>query len=245
MRLKELRKMRGITQKELAELLHISDSTLSNWEQGRFEPDNETLIWLASFFGVSIEDLLGNQDPRVPHNNVMKVNQIVRVAGIMDSEQIDKTIDFATRTLLDGHGENGESPLASTGGVWIPVLGDVAAGVPIEAVEEVLDYEEIAASVAACGEHFALRIKGESMAPRMATGDVVIVRCQSDVENGEVAVVVVNGDSATVKKIKKSPDGMALVPTNPACEVMIYTNEQIAELPVTIIGKVVELRAKF
>jgi len=145
---------------------------------------------------------------------------------------------------LLGRNEDGSIP-TSTGGKWIPVLGDVAAGIPIEAVEDILDYEEISASVAATGEHFALRIKGESMAPRMSTGDVVIVRCQPDVENGEVAVVVVNGDSATVKKIKKSPDGMALVPTNPACEVMIYTNEQIAELPVTIIGKVIELRAKF
>ena len=160
--------------------------------------------------------------------------QIVRLADIFG---------ISADYLLGRIGEK-DAP-ASTGGVWIPVLGDVAAGVPIEAVEDILDYEEIAASVAACGEHFALRIKGESMAPRMATGDVVIVRCQSDVENGEVAVVVVNGDSATVKKIKKSPDGMALVPTNPACEVMIYTNEQIAELPVTIIGKIVELRAKF
>ena len=144
---------------------------------------------------------------------------------------------------LLGRNEDPNMP-TSTGGKWIPVLGDVAAGIPIEAVEDILDYEEISASVAATGEHFALRIKGMSMAPRLITGDVVIVRKQPDVENGETAVVVINGDSATVKIVKKLADGIALVPTNPECEVKIYTNEQIEEMPVTIIGRVVERRSK-
>ena len=133
----------------------------------------------------------------------------------------------------------------STGGVWIPVVGKVAAGIPIFASEEILDYEEITKEMAASGEHFALQIKGDSMEPRIHAGDVVIVRRQSDCDNGETAVVLVNGDEATVKRIKKSPEGIMLISNNPAYEPMFYSNREIEELPVCIIGRVVELRGKF
>lgn len=79
----------------------------------------------------------------------------------------------------------------------------------------------------------------------MHDGDVVIVRRQDDVESGETAVVLVNGDEATCKRIKKTPDGILLISTNPAYEPMYYTNAQIETLPVRILGRVVELRAKF
>ena len=137
------------------------------------------------------------------------------------------------------------SPPSSTGGTWIPVLGDVAAGVPIEAVEDIVDYEEIDQALAATGEFFGLRIKGSSMAPRILEGDVVIVRKQDDAETGDTAVVLVNGDSATVKKIKKMPEGIHLIPTNPAYDPMYYTAAEVEALPVRIIGRVVELRGKF
>ena len=130
-------------------------------------------------------------------------------------------------------------------GVKIPVLGDVAAGVPIEAVENIVDYEEIDAALAATGEFFGLRVKGASMAPRILEGDVVIVRKQDDAETGDTAVVLVNGDSATVKKIKKMPEGIQLIPTNPAYDPMYYTAAEVEALPVRIIGRVVELRGKF
>ena len=140
----------------------------------------------------------------------------------------------------------GESaPPASTGGAWIPVLGDVAAGIPIEAITDIVDYEEIDAATAASGDFFALRIKGSSMEPRIREGDVVIVRKQDDAETGDTAVVLVNGDSATVKKIKKMPDGIQLIPTNPAYDPMYYTAAEVETLPVRIIGRVVELRGKF
>ena len=127
----------------------------------------------------------------------------------------------------------------------IPVLGKVVAGIPIEAIEEILDYEEIPSTMARQGEFFALQIKGCSMEPKMSEGDVVIVRKQEDVDNGDIAIVLVNGNEATVKKIKKFDGGINLIPTNPAFDVITYTNEEIERLPVRIIGKVVELRAKF
>jgi repressor LexA len=125
------------------------------------------------------------------------------------------------------------------------VLGEIAAGIPIEAVTDIIDYEEIPEAMARDGEYFALKIKGGSMEPRMLEGDVVIVRKQSMVDTGDIAVVLVNGDSATVKKVKIMPEGIMLIPLNPAYETMFYPKEDVERLPVQILGKVVELRGKF
>lgn len=139
-----------------------------------------------------------------------------------------------------------KKPVSHAGrGVRIPVLGRVVAGIPIEAVEEILDYEEITPELAASGEFFALKIRGRSMEPRMMEGDVVIVRRQDDVESGDVAIVLVNGNEATVKRVKKQPEGITLIATNTSVyEPHFYSNKEIADLPVRILGRVVELRGK-
>jgi repressor LexA len=130
-------------------------------------------------------------------------------------------------------------------GVPIPVLGRVVAGIPLEAVEEILDYEEITPELAATGDFFALKIRGHSMEPRMLDGDVVIVRRQDDVDSGDVAIVLVNGNEATVKRIKKQEDGITIIATNTCVyEPHFYSNKEIQSLPVQILGKVVELRGK-
>ena len=130
-------------------------------------------------------------------------------------------------------------------GIKIPVLGTVAAGIPISAVEDILDYEEIPQSWQNQGEFFGLRIKGDSMQPKMDEGDVVIVRQQSDANNGDTVIVLVNGDDATCKKLQKTDNGIMLVSTNPNYLPMFFTNEEIVTKPVVILGKVVELRSKF
>ena len=129
--------------------------------------------------------------------------------------------------------------------VKIPVLGTVTAGIPIDAIENIIDYEEISPQMANTGEYFCLQVKGQSMEPKFSEGDVVVVRKQPNVESGEIAIVLVNGNEATIKKIKKRPDGIMLVPLNSAYDVMFYNNDDITNLPVNILGKVVELRAKF
>lgn len=129
--------------------------------------------------------------------------------------------------------------------VKIPVLGYVRAGIPMDAVEYIIDYEEISEEMARSGEYFGLKIKGNSMEPKISEGDVVIVRKQPDVNSGDIAIVLANGDEATIKKVQKFNGGINLVPSNPSYEVRTYTNEQIEMLPVQILGKVVELRAKF
>lgn len=129
--------------------------------------------------------------------------------------------------------------------IRIPVLGDVAAGIPIEAITDIVDYEDIDAETAKAGDFFGLRIKGGSMEPRMREGDVVIVRKQDTAESGETVVVLVNGDSATVKIIKYGPDGITLLPTNPSFDPIFYSATEVDSLPVRVIGKVIELRAKY
>ena len=130
-------------------------------------------------------------------------------------------------------------------GLKIPVLGTVAAGIPISAVEDILDYEEVPQSWENQGEFFGLKIKGDSMYPTLENGDVVIVKKQSTADNGDTVIVMVNGDDATCKRYERSETGIMLIPNNNAYNPVFYTNEEIEALPLTIIGKVVELRRKF
>lgn len=130
-------------------------------------------------------------------------------------------------------------------GLKIPVLGTVAAGIPISAVEDILDYEEVPQSWENQGEFFALKIKGDSMEPRMESGDVVIVKQQSDANSGDTVIVLVNGDDATCKRLQKTDNGIMLVSTNPKYPPMFYSDEDIRTKPVVILGKVVELRQKY
>lgn len=128
----------------------------------------------------------------------------------------------------------------------IPVLGRVAAGIPIEAIENIEDYEERYISVLEDPhDYFALRIVGHSMEPRIWDGDVVIVHKQDDVDSGQIAVVLVNGDDATVKQLKKSSSGITLIGWNPSVYTpKFYTWAEVEKLPVQILGIVKEVRGK-
>lgn len=127
----------------------------------------------------------------------------------------------------------------------IPVLGRVAAGIPINAITEIIDTEEISEELAKTGDFFALKIKGDSMEPRIVDGDVVIVKQQEDAENGDTVIALVNGDDAVCKRLRKYRDGLELISNNPAYAPMFFDKETIETKPVQIIGKVVELRGKF
>lgn len=143
---------------------------------------------------------------------------------------------------------NGEEPdnTSTIQGVRIPVLGTIIAGIPIDAIEDILDYEEITPEMASCGEYFGLKVKGSSMEPRICEGDIVIIRQQPDIESGEIAVVMINGNEATLKKVVKQENGITLIGFNTAVyEPHFYTYEEVESLPICIAGKLVELRAKF
>lgn len=130
-------------------------------------------------------------------------------------------------------------------GVAINVYGRVAAGIPLEMIEDIIDTEEIPEEMARTGEFFGLKIRGDSMEPRMTDGDVVIVRKQEDAETNDVVIATVNGTDATCKRLKKYNDGIALISLNPKYEPMYFSKDEIESKPVCIIGRVVELRAKF
>lgn len=138
-----------------------------------------------------------------------------------------------------------DEPTPSRKGVIINVLGRVAAGIPLEAIEDIIDTEEISEEMAKTGEFFGLQINGDSMEPRMQKGDVVIVRKQEDAESGDIVIAMINGDDATCKRLRKYRDGIELISNNPSYEPMFFSNEEIMSKPVKIIGKVVELRGKF
>lgn len=198
----------------------LGKNDLSQYVTGKVEPGQKKLSVLSEALGVSEVWLMG-YDVALETPDPKK--QKKRLTAYYDRLNTNKT--------------------SST---KIPVLGYVRAGIPLNAVEEILDWEEIPEKWLESGdEYFALSIKGDSMEPKFSEGDVAIIRKQDDVESGDIAIILVNGDDATCKKVMKYSGGVRLVPWNPAYEVLDFSNQEIEELPVKIIGKVVELRAKF
>ena len=187
--------------------IKFSKSHLSQYVNGKSNPDNEKIFLLSKVFGVTEAWLLGYNVPRY--------------------ERIENT--------------GPQTPQ----GLKIPVLGTVAAGIPISAVEEILDYEEVPQSWKNQGEFFGLRIKGDSMKPDINHGDTVIVRKQSTANNGDVVITIVNGDDVTCKKFEKLDNGIILISNNSEYSPMYFSNEEVVTKPVVILGRVVELRRKF
>lgn len=154
-------------------------------------------------------------------------------------EEMCKLFDVSADYLLGFSNERKPAPKATK----IPILGNIAAGVPISAITDIEGYEEITEAMSRCGEFFALRIKGESMMPWICPMDIVICKVQSDVDSGKVAIVLINGEDATCKKVIKSRTGITLYGFNMSVyEPHFYTNREIRELPIIVIGEVVEVR---
>ena len=170
--------------------------------------------------------------------------------GIITNIPSDKIEEIANAlgvspSYIMGWEDTTEEPAPKRKGVAIPVLGHVAAGIPIEMIEDIIDTEEIPEDMAKHGEYFALKIKGDSMTPSINNSDVVIVRQQEDAENGDIVIATVNGNDAVCKRLKKYSDGLSLISLNPAYEPLYFNTSEIQGTPVKIIGKVVELRRKF
>ena len=118
----------------------------------------------------------------------------------------------------------------------VPILGEISCGNPLTVMEQAESYMYELRDGLPQGDLFALIAKGESMTPTITDGSKVLVRVQNDVENGEIAAVLLNGDTeATLKRVKKQGEATMLVPDNTNYEI-ILVNEQN---PARIIGKVV------
>lgn len=126
----------------------------------------------------------------------------------------------------------------------IPILGTVKAGYDWLAEENVIDYITLKENITNVKEYFALRITGDSMLPLLSDGDLVIVHDQNDVESGQTAVVLINGDEATVKKVIKTNEGIELHAMNPYYPVKKFTYDDMKNIPVKIIGRVKEAKIK-
>lgn len=128
----------------------------------------------------------------------------------------------------------------------IPVVGKVVAGTPIDAIENITDYIRVTNPAAADGSYYALHITGASMEPEMREGDLVIVHKQDYFDSGDICIVLVNGNEATVKKVQKNESGITLIGFNPVVyPPHFYNAHEVESLPVRIIGKVEEIRRKY
>lgn len=127
----------------------------------------------------------------------------------------------------------------------IPVFRRIPAGIPIELIEDVVDYEELSSSYfVGDKEYFGVKVDGNSMYPKYLSGDVLIVQKQNDCESGQDCIVMVNSNDGTFKRVLKKSNGIALQPLNPDYEPIFYNNNEVESLPVKILGVVIEIRRK-
>jgi repressor LexA len=216
----EVMNEKGVRHIDVSRATGIPPSTFSDWKKGKSSPKTEKLQKLADYFGVQLDYLTGESEFKTKQEMIQHFKEY-------ELKEMESNI------------------LQVEHGVRIPVLGQVAAGTPIFAQENYVEYEEISATLARTGEFFGLRIKGDSMAPKISEGDVVIVRQQSDADSGDIVIVLINGDFATCKKLMKYKDGISLISFNPSYEPMTFTEEDVRNIPVRIIGRVVENRQKY
>ena len=128
----------------------------------------------------------------------------------------------------------------------IPLLGTVKAGYDYMAQENWDGMIEVDKNIIKDGsDYFALKIKGDSMSPVLIEDDIVIIKKQEDFENGDLVVAIINGDEATIKKGKKSDNSILLQPLNTNYEPLIFTYDEIKNIPVTIVGIVKQLKREF
>lgn len=129
--------------------------------------------------------------------------------------------------------------------IRVPVLGRIPAGIPIEAIEDVDDWEDFPISETVQGrQYFGLKIKGDSMEPEYRDGDTIIVQQQERCNSGDDCAVMVNGDDATFKRVRLQENGMTLQPLNSKYEPRYFSANEVQSLPVRILGVVVEIRRK-
>lgn len=139
--------------------------------------------------------------------------------------------------------EDLEQPIPKSNGyptVRIPVLGDVAAGVPILAQQDIIGYEDIPADMAKTGEYFGLKIKGDSMEPKIHDNDIVIVKSMSDAENNDIVIAMINNE-ATCKRLHKYSNSVVLTAINSDYKPIEVTPDE----NIQILGKVVMSISKF
>nr|DAV47737.1 MAG TPA: Repressor protein CI [Caudoviricetes sp.] len=207
---------------DLANKTKISKAQICNYLKGTYKAKQDKLYIIAKALDVSEAWLMGYD-------------------VVMDREWFPDNKEDLTNIAID----NARYIETTTKTVKIPILGKVPAGVPIEAIEDIIGYEEIPASMLRDGNnYFSLKIDGDSMYPDYKTGDIIIIRQQSDCNSGDDCVVMVNGDDATFKRVVKQEKSIILKPLNNKYEPYYFDEYEIMTKPVKIIGVAVEVRRK-
>jgi repressor LexA len=111
----------------------------------------------------------------------------------------------------------------------LPILGKIAAGTPIEAIQQERDRLPVAEAMLGAGEHFVLEIQGDSMINAgILDGDYVVIRRTDSANSGDIVVALVNGEEATLKRLRKKGASIALEAANPAYETRIFGPDQVS-----------------
>ena len=134
-------------------------------------------------------------------------------------------------------------PIDNMEKIKVPLLGTVKAGYDYLAEENIVGYESID-NVSDKENYYALTVTGDSMEPLFSDGDIAIVHKQDDFESGNTCIILINGDEATVKKVVRMEDGIDLIAMNPYYPTRHFTKKDMQDIPVKIIGKVIEARKR-
>jgi repressor LexA len=203
---------------------------------------NLTLLELANRLGVREATVQRYESGAIKN---IKYETVMKMAASLDCAP-----EYLMGWASDPEGKNFVS-IDEEKAIRIPVYGSIAAGIPLEANEDIEEYVNIYYPNAKREEYIALRIKGDSMEPRMCDGDIVIIHLQSTVEDGQIAAVRINDPrtdccDATCKKIKHTCDGgVMLVSNNPSYEPMYFSKKDMQDKGLEVIGRVVESRARY
>lgn len=219
-RLKKALEYNNMKPIDLANKTHINKSLISNYLSGAFKAKQDKLDIIAKTLNVSEAWLMGYDVD-------------------MDREW------FEEKEPSEISIDNARYIETTTKTAKIPILGKVPAGIPIEAIENVIGYEDIPASMLSNGEnYFALKVDGDSMFPDYHDGDTIIVKQQPACESGDDCVVMVDGEDATFKRVIKQEKGIILKPLNNRYDPYSFSEYDILTKPVKIIGVAIEVRRK-
>ena len=123
---------------------------------------------------------------------------------------------------------NNKTDYSNNNSIPIPILGKIAAGLPIEAISDNTNYIDIPQSLLGKGEYFLLEVEGDSMINAgIFDGDQVIIEKRNDAKNGEIVVALIDNNEATLKRIYKRGQQLALQPENPAFKTVIYGPDRV------------------
>jgi repressor LexA len=240
--IRKIRDTKGLTINELSTKAKVSLGYLSDLENNNStNPSAKTLQKIADALEVTVPDFYKSVDSLFVKEEGAPYNYLGNLTEIKDTP-LERAINYVVeenRDLLIPR--QGNDAIFTTVLHPIPILGVIRAGEPLRAEQNIIGYEYLPEEMLKGGECFGLKVTGDSMNnSRIVDGDVVIVREQPEVNNGDIAVVLVNGDEATVKKFYKTDSTVTLLPnsTNAIYQPIIIDT---TKTPVKVLGKVIKV----